>query len=139
MALAGIHAALPAAARTCPDWLDARSLTAAAAPYRCTCAAGLNRHSAYGVYRYHPDSHVCTAARHDGRIGLRGGTVTLYFGPGCAYYREAWRNSVQSRRKGASRVSFAFARPLPPCSPPPKEPPKRPAPEKERDAAEPDD
>ena len=137
--LASVSAVPAASARTCPDWLDARTLTAKTAPYSCTCAAGLNRHSAYGVYRYHPDSHICTAARHDGRIGLRGGPVTVYFGPGCSYYREAGRNSIQSRRKGASRVSFAFAHPLPPCSPPPQPQPKRREQEEKRDATEPGD
>jgi hypothetical protein len=115
------HATEPA----CPGWLNDKRLSPAAPPYTCRCAPGIERHSAYGVFRYHSGSHLCTAARHDGRIGLRGGTITVYFGHGCAFYREAWRNNVQSRRKGASRVSFAFARPLPPCSPRPKRLPKR--------------
>ncbi len=114
-----------AAAPACPNWLDEERLSSAAAPFTCRCAPGIERHSAYGVFRYHSGSHLCTAARHDGRIGLRGGVITLYFGPGCAFYREAWRNSVQSRRKATSRISFAFTRPLPPCSPKPKQRPKR--------------
>lgn len=138
-ALAALLASSPASARDCPDWVAARSLTAQSAALTCTCPAGLNRHSAYGVFRYHTDSHLCTAARHDGRIGLRGGRITIYFGPGCAFYREAWRNSVQSRRKGASRVSFAFARPLPPCSPKPPPRRKRTKREEEPDVTEPDD
>ena len=128
-----------ATARECPDWLDDGAMKATAAPYTCTCGSKLARHAVYGVFRYHPASHLCTAARHDGRIGLRGGTITIYFGPGCAYYREAWRNGVQSRRKGASRASFAFVRRLPPCSPKPLPRPGRKAKNPPRDPTEPDD
>lgn len=127
---AGWPGAGQGATPACPDWLDPARVKASSAPLTCACDDRLRRHSAYGVFRYSILSHVCTAARHDGRIGLRGGTVTLYFGPGCRFYREAWRNSVQSRKRGASAVSFAFRRPLPPCTPKPKPRPRQRRPER---------
>lgn len=114
------------AAPACPDWLEARAMKAGSS-YTCRCPAGIQRHGVYGVFRYAPQSHICTAARHDGRVGLRGGVVTLHFGPGCEHFRQAWRNNVQSRSSTAQPASFAFVRPLPPCTP---KPPRRAAPKR---------
>jgi hypothetical protein len=63
---------------------------------------------ASGTGRYTGDSHICTAAVHDGVITLKGGVVTYLIGGPADSFVGSTQNGVTTTDSGPSPVSFTF-------------------------------
>jgi hypothetical protein len=87
----------------CPITLGSNdSMTCHCTP-RATQIGGL-----WGTGVYTGDSGICKAARHNGSVGPRGGTITVVRMPGASSYTGSTRNGVESSDWGSYSVSFGF-------------------------------
>ncbi len=79
-------------------------------PITCHCTIhSLFSPAIYGTGVYTSDSGVCPAARHAGKVGRRGGTVTFRFLAGRSRYVGSKANGIRSRSYNRKwRASFAF-------------------------------
>lgn len=75
-----------------------------------TCPAGTadDFYSIWGTGIYTDDSSICTAAVHDGRITLDGGSATAEIREGLASYEPSTANGVTSDAWDAWGSSFVF-------------------------------
>ena len=78
-------------------------------PFTCRCTASATlAGSVWGTDAYTDDSALCAAARHAGRIGPDGGTITVVRGEGRPIYVGSSRGGVASHDYGAYPASIAF-------------------------------
>lgn len=90
----------------CP--LRAPSGLTPAAPVSCYCPANRDIEPVFGTVIYRGDSDLCSAARHDGRIGPYGGSITVYRAPEQETFSGISQNGIQSQGGGGHRVAFTF-------------------------------
>lgn len=85
-------------------------LATAGVTLTCRCNAdAASAGSVWGTGSYTTDSSVCRAALHAGRIGLRGGIVSVHAAGGRESYRGTEANGVGSSEWGSYPTSFEFS------------------------------
>ena len=84
--------------------------TLASASLTCRCPADATTGgSVWGSGPYTADSNICRAARHAGRIGPRGGTVTVRLLSGRSSYGGSTANGVTTSNWGSYGTSYDFS------------------------------
>lgn len=83
----------------------------------CSCSPDQIAGTVWGTDRYTADSSVCTAARHAGRIGAKGGNVTVFREGNCPGVAGSTRRGITTLKWGPYDTTFAFEHPAPPCLP----------------------
>ncbi len=74
--------------------------------FDCRCTGNFGSRTVWGTGPYTDDSHVCTAARHAGLIGVEGTVVRVTAVPGQARYESSTANGVTTLTYGAWPGSF---------------------------------
>lgn len=79
------------------------------AQYTCSCdASSASGGAIWGTTYYTDDSSLCYAARHAGRIGAGGGTITYVIYPGLSSYAATTQNGITSYSWGSWGGSYYF-------------------------------
>ena len=90
----------------CP--LRAPSGLTSGSPLSCYCPADRDVRTVFGTSVYRGDSDLCSAARHDGRIGPYGGSVNVYDAPAQETFAGRPQNGVVSQGGGGNANAFTF-------------------------------
>jgi hypothetical protein len=101
----------------CPDNFMSYGSLGVGKSLTCVCSPEQLTGSVWGTDRYTADSSICSAARHAGAIGAKGGKVTVFREGSCPGLAGSTHNGVTSRDWGAYEQTFAFKHPAPECRP----------------------